>query len=274
MVKRLIIISLIITVLAVLALIIYLISGHDNTLTLREYKLKSDKLSSSLKIAFVSDLHGTQFGENNIELVEMIKAAKPDIILLGGDMFDHPSRIDVSKSFISQITKLYPVYGVMGNHEYRVEGYTSYELKQLYRELGVTLLENETAVFEHGEEKINICGADVFGGDADWQDKTVEHADIANYTVVINHRPDQWTEFAGKGVDLMLSGHAHGGQWIVPGMFNGILAPNQGLFPKYAGGLYKFEDGMTLAVSRGLALANTRIPRAFNPPELVVITVK
>ena len=92
-----------------------------------------------------------------------------------------------------------------------------------------------------------------------------------NYTIMLFHRPDPWRLFCGRDIDLMLSGHTHGGHWIVPGLINGIFAPEQGLFPRYAGGLYRFDDGMFLEVTRGLSLRSTFIPRAFNRPELVVL---
>lgn len=273
MIKKILIVGAALALLGVTALIIYLVCGHDNSLTLREYDLESDKIENTVKIAFIADLHGTEFGDNNCVLVDMINSSEPDIVLLGGDMFDEELRIEPSKSFIAQITKLYSVYAVMGNHEYKTKGHSSSELKQLYRDLGVVLLENESITVDIGGEKLNICGTDPSMENPVWPEQTVENADRENYTLVINHRPDQWTELTDKDIDLMLSGHAHGGQWIVPGLFNGILAPNQGFLPKYAGGLYELEDGMTLIVSRGLALANTVIPRAYNPPELVLITV-
>ncbi len=271
--KKLVIITLIVCVVLIAALVIYIISGYDNTLTLKEYKFKSDKVSKLIKIAFVSDLHGSTYGEGNSELIEMINSCEPDIVLLGGDMFDIPERLEVSRDFIGKISELYPVYAVMGNHEYGVEGYTPEQMRSLYRELGVVLIENDCLRVDIKGENINLCGADVMTGEVDWSDKTVEGVDTDNYTLLINHRPDLWTEFTHKDVDLMLSGHAHGGQWVVPGIFNGILAPNQGFFPKYAGGLYEFEDGMNLVVSRGLSLA-TSIPRVYNPPELVIIKIE
>ncbi len=267
-------ILLIISVVLIAALVIYILSGWDNTLTLKEYKFKSDKISKLIRIAFVSDLHGSVYGENNSELIDMISAAQPDMVLLGGDMFDVPDRIEASRDFIEKIAELYPVYGVMGNHEYHVEGYTSEQMKSLYKDLGVILMENESQTVDIKGESVNLCGADVMTGEIGWSDKTVEGIDTDNYTLLINHRPDQWTEFNDKGIDLMLSGHAHGGQWRVPGLINGVLAPNQGVLPRYAGGLYELEDGMDLVVSRGLATTNTNIPRVYNPPELVLITIE
>jgi len=90
------------------------------------------------------------------------------------------------------------------------------------------------------------------------------------FTLLLSHRPERIEDYLGYPFDLILSGHAHGGQWRLPGIVNGLYAPNQGLFPKYAGGRYDFEDTAFL-VSRGLARESTKIPRVFNRPELVVV---
>ncbi len=271
------IVIIIIAVVIGVALGIYVISGLDNTLTLREYTFETDKVTNPIKIAFVSDHHGSEFGENNSELMDIIDKAEPDVVLLGGDMFDEPEFVDIEKNLISQLTEKYNVYGVLGNHAYKMEGYTAEDIRQIYAELGVTLLAEDCRVLELNGEKINICGLDVYPegvGFEDRIDRALADTDSNAYTVMLYHRPDKWNEFTHKGIDLMLSGHTHGGQWIVPGKLNGVLAPNQGFFPKYAGGLYEFDDGMNLIVSRGLATKNTIVPRVYNPPELVVINIK
>ena len=89
----------------------------------------------------------------------------------------------------------------------------------------------------------------------------------------MTHRPERVSDYAGSGFDLVLAGHAHGGQWRLPGLINGVLAPNQGMFPTYAGGRYEI-GGATLIVSRGLARESTRVPRLFNRPELVVVDIE
>ncbi|MBQ4561723.1 MAG: metallophosphoesterase [Clostridia bacterium] len=275
--KKFFMVLIIIALILGIALAIYILTGLDNSLTLREYTFKTDKLSTPVKIAFVSDHHGSEFGEDNCELMEMINKAEPDVVLLGGDMFDKEEYIEIEKDFIGQLTKKYTVYGVLGNHAYKMDGYSADDIRKIYAELGVELLTEDCAVLELNGEKINVCGMDVYPENEGFDgriDKALSEADKDAYTVMIYHRPDKWENFTNKGIDLMLSGHTHGGQWIVPGVFNGIIAPNQGFFPKYAGGLYEFEDGMSMIVSRGLALKNTIVPRVYNPPELVVITIE
>ncbi|MBQ4118259.1 MAG: metallophosphoesterase, partial [Oscillospiraceae bacterium] len=93
-----------------------------------------------------------------------------------------------------------------------------------------------------------------------------------SFNVLLVHRPEYIEQYAKLGFDLVLCGHAHGGQWRIPGVLNGIYAPGQGVFPKYAGGIYEV-NGTTLVVSRGLAKESTPIPRVFNRPELVIIDI-
>ena len=125
---------------------------------------------------------------------------------------------------------------------------------------------------------LRICGVDdpsAFAGESGWLEQFRACQALtgdSRYTVLLSHRPERGEDYQGKGFDLVLAGHAHGGQWRIPGVLNGLLAPDQGLLPAYAGGLYALED-TTLVVSRGLARESTRVPRLFNPPELVILDV-
>ena len=104
-------------------------------------------------------------------------------------------------------------------------------------------------------------------------EKCAEEADSGNFNVLLAHYPEQIEYYRSFGkFDLILSGHAHGGQWRIPGILNGLYAPNQGLFPEYAGGRYDFEDSVMI-VSRGLSRTKEIIPRIFNNPELVIIDI-
>ena len=125
-------------------------------------------------------------------------------------------------------------------------------------------------------QTIQLCGVDdPAAGEAVWRAqlaRAAAQADPDLFTILLTHRPERVEAYRGRGFDLILAGHAHGGQWRLPGVVNGLLAPDQGLFPPYAGGRYELEGG-TLIVSRGLARESTRVPRVFNRPELVIIDV-
>ena len=273
--KKFLLIALTVFVILAIALIVYILSGIDNALTLREYSFESDDIKGEVKLAFISDLHCCEFGENNNELFEMLADVAPDAVILGGDIFDRAKPWDNGIKFIDGLVSLYPVYAVMGNHEYNTTFHTLDEMKNIYSMHGVTVLANKTETVEINGNKINLCGVDMPRDTLrkKWVDTTMEGVDTSLYTIAIYHRPDQSEFFVNRDVDLVLSGHAHGGQWRVPGVINGIIAPNQGLFPKYAGGSYELEGGMSMVVSRGLDISS-RVPRVYNPPEIVSITVK
>lgn len=92
------------------------------------------------------------------------------------------------------------------------------------------------------------------------------------YTILLSHRPELINDYLDYSSDLILSGHAHGGQWRIPFLVNGVFAPGEGTFPEFAGGLYSFEQ-TSFIVSRGLARETTWVPRIFNRPELVIINI-
>lgn len=133
------------------------------------------------------------------------------------------------------------------------------------------VLRGDAMTMELNGEKITFCGIDdPDSGESGQQLSQLEKCDKGDtFTILLAHRPEEITSYLDGAYDLILSGHAHGGQWRIPGILNGLYAPNQGLFPSYAGGQY-FFDGTVFLVSRGLARESTRIPRIFNRPEVVV----
>lgn len=244
------------------------------------YSEKSTKLSGyeGIRIAFISDLHSCKYGEGQIMLIDEINRNSPDIILFGGDIFDDTMPDDNTKDLIKALSKNYPVYYVTGNHEYRSEINNIFSFLE---SCGVIILHGECKTVNINGNNINICGIDDpeaknhpdLGYDTDKQLDTLKSAiNNESYTILITHRPENIAKYLNRGFDLVLAGHAHGGQWRIPYILNGLFAPNQGLFPKYAGGKYTFEN-TTMIVGRGLAKESTIIPRIFNPRELVMIDV-
>lgn len=242
------------------------------------YRLSSQKVQAPVRIMLLTDLHGCYYGEGQKTLLSAIEKANPDVILLGGDIFDDELPYLNVELFLEGIGN-YPTYYVTGNHEYWSHD-VDYIL-ELIASYDVTILDGIHDVLEINGQKINICGISdpdagrfVEGQATMYQqlDHLEQTVDWGNYSVLLAHRPEDIEKYLEHPFDLVGSGHAHGGQWRIPGVLNGLYAPGQGLFPKYAGGLYSFAH-TDFVVSRGLARETTRVPRIFNRPELVVIDV-
>ena len=251
------------------------------------YSVESDKLSAPVRFILLTDLHSCRYGENQKNLIETVQKFNPDIILLGGDIFDDKVPHKNAELTVKQLAEKYPCYYVTGNHEYwsREAG----AILDIVEGYGVTVLSGECDTIEIKGQTINICGVDdpdaaVYLAEGDPIERQLERADEAAkeakkavgeeiFSVLLSHRPELFETYQEYDFDLVLSGHAHGGQWRIPGLLNGLFAPDQGLFPEYAGGRYDYAGG-TMIVSHGLARESTPVPRIFNRPELVVVEVQ
>ena len=270
-------IPIIIIIAAVLA---FLIVGLYNELKIASYTLRSPKVERAIRIAFLSDLHSCNYGENAQTLVSAIDRQRPDLILLGGDIFDDVLPDDNTEALLRQISGRYPCYYVTGNHEYWSGAEAFARKMRILEENHVTRLNNEAATVTVQGVQINICGvndpeAAKIGERFSFNEALGSIARVSanrNFTLLISHRPERIDDYAKYPFDLVLAGHAHGGQWRIPHLINGVYAPNQGVFPKYAGGMYSRGD-TCMIVGRGLARESTRIPRFFNRPELVIIDI-
>ena len=270
-------IPIIIIIAAVLA---FLIAGLYNELKIASYTLRSPKVERAIRIAFLSDLHSCNYGENAQTLVSAIDRQRPDLILLGGDIFDDVLPDDNTEALLQQISGRYPCYYVTGNHEYWGGAEAFARKMRILEESHVTRLNNEAATATVQGVQINICGvndpeAAKIGDGFSFGAALESIAQVSanrNFTLLISHRPERIDDYAKYPFDLVLAGHAHGGQWRIPHLINGVYAPNQGVFPKYAGGMYMRGD-TCMIVGRGLARESTRIPRFYNRPELVIIDI-
>ena len=276
--KRKIIIFSVICVL-LLAFVIWIVWSNF-ALEVSEYKVSSKNAEQSydgFRIAHVSDLHNAEMGEGNEQLLDAIEKSNPDIIAITGDMIDSQrTNVAVALAFAEKAVKIAPCYYVTGNHESRTSEYRS--LKQGLIDLGVKVLEDEKVEITHLGKTITLIGVDdpTFSlGDESFaqimQKKLTGLMPSADYTILLAHRPELFDVYVQNGVDLVLSGHAHGGQFRVP-FLGGLVAPNQGLFPQYDGGVYK-SGKTTMIVSRGIG--NSAFPfRINNRPELVIVELK
>lgn len=230
------------------------------------------------RIAHISDLHNAEIGEENKKLLQALKLAAPDIIAITGDLIDS-RRTDVKAAlgFIEEAVKIAPCYYVTGNHEIRVPGAYE-ELAIGMRAAGVTILENTTAQIAFRGENILIAGIADPSSQTDYligDEKAVVQRELQGlalkdmqYTILLSHRPELFSVYVEQGVDLVFSGHAHGGQFRIP-WIGGLIAPNQGLFPQYDAGCYT-QGNTCMVVSRGVG--NSLFPfRVNNPPEILLI---
>ena len=226
---------------------------------------------NEFKIVHLSDLHGQSFGKNQRHLVTKINTFKPDIIAITGDLFDSSYEDEASFTLIEQLNH-YPIYFVTGNHEAWINQYD--KLEQRLLELGVHILRNESISLEINNQNIELIGIDdpAFGVSVDNNlTKTLKTTATDSYKILLSHRPETFETYVTSGVNLVLSGHAHGGQFRFP-FIGGLIAPDQGFFPEFEEGIHT-KNQTTMIISRGLG--NSIIPqRLFNRPHLIEITLK
>lgn len=260
--------------------IIIIVAAFDNRLKTVNYKIKTDKISDDVKIALIADLHCCLYGENQSEIITAIDKHKPDAVLLAGDIFDDYYINDNSHILINDIVKKYKTYYVSGNHEWWSG--RMYEYFKYLKNVGVTVLRgnndcltvNDTTIVISGIDDPEVNKYDTSHKTYEGQLKTVGKNIVPEYyNILLTHRPENINQYIDYNFDLVLSGHAHGGQGRIPFILNGLYAPNQGFFPKLAGGEYDFNN-KKMIVSRGLSRENTELPRIFNRPELVIVSLK
>ena len=266
----------------ILLILIVWTAWGNAALELNTYTVSSRGLPdvfNGYRIAQVSDLHNAEFGDGNQRLLDMLREAEPDMIAITGDLIDsRKTNIAVALAFAEEAVRIAPCYYVSGNHEARVPEYR--ELKAGLEAAGVTVLDDARVEIEISGKSITIIGvndrsflADYLTSDAAVMDRKLSElsSEDASFTILLSHRPELFDTYVAHNMDLVLTGHAHGGQFRLP-LIGGLIAPNQGLFPKYDDGLYS-EGNTNMIVSRGLG--NSIIPFRFNNrPEVVLIELK
>lgn len=255
-------------------LALLVLTAFDVRLLVRHYGLEHESITTPVRIALVTDLHSCRYGEDQSTLLSALEREKPDLVLLGGDLFDHELDSGNTELFLAEVAKRYACYAVTGNHE--LSGGTAKASARLdvFDRCGITLLRGDAVELTVNGQALTLCGADdpsISAKEFARQMETLaEIAAESPCSLLLAHRPDRLDTYAAGGFDYVLCGHAHGGQWRIPGLLNGVYAPHQGFFPPYAGGIYE-KEGTTMVVSRGLAREITWVPRIFNRPELVIL---
>ncbi len=272
-------------IIVILCLLIIFCFWQNNSLVVSEYKYHTSKIGDDLdgyRIVQISDLHNKSFGKENKRLIQTIKDCKPDVIVVTGDVVDsNRTNVDIAINFMEQATKLAPVYYITGNHELWVESKEYTEFTNRMAQSDVIWLKDEVVELKKGKESMLLLGLD--------ENSLGDCGEFGNFTLnqllerndnktnreqlklLLAHEPQYFGEYVKSGVDYIFAGHAHGGQVRLPGI-GGLVAPDQGFFPKYTAGEF-LQNGTTMVVSRGLG--NSIIPiRVFNRPEVVCVILK
>lgn len=272
-------IKVLISIIIIILLILFFVY-QNNKIVISNYEYSNDKILNEytdFKIVQISDLHNKMFGKDQRRLIKKIERLNPDIIVITGDLVDS-RRYNLNKAlkFINSAIDIAPIYYVSGNHEARTRMYT--KVKETLEDAGVIILDNTMISINSNIDIIGVPDPDFLD---DFFFNSTNTSEIINilekycndekFQILLAHRPELFSLYSEYNIDLIFSGHAHGGQMRLP-FIGGIFAPNQGFFPKFIEGMH-VQNKSTMYVSRGLG--NSIFPfRIFNKPEIVVVTLK
>lgn len=262
----------------VLLLLIINIFVSQNILSVTRYEYNNEKVTTPFKVVQISDLHNHEFGKSNCRLVKRIRKEQPDAIFMTGDMLnDDKNRTDIIESLINELKHIAPIYFSLGNHEVQYIQ-QDVQLIQKLKNAGAVVLEKEYLDTEINNQEVRIGG--IYGyvlseeyGDGSEQKFMKEFEDTDRFKILLSHMPERlllWKSMEQWDVDLVFSGHVHGGQVRIP-FIGGLFAPEEGFFPTYTKGIFECGNG-TMILSAGLG-SSGRIPRINNLPEIVVCQV-
>lgn len=257
---------------AALTVILVFCWMQNKYLTVTYYTYTNSELPQvfeGYRIVQISDLHNATFGVKNKSLVGIIQDLQPDMIVITGDVVDSGhTDMEAALEFAGLCVELAPTYYITGNHENWLEESEKVYLLEELEKLGVTCLEDEWVEVVQGESAFTLIGLNDESLSGGVLKKVLENADAEKVQILLAHEPQYLENYAASGVDLVLSGHAHGGQFRLP-FVGGLVAPDQGFFPEYTEGEH-VEGDTTMVISRGLG--NSVIPlRLFNLPEIVCV---
>jgi predicted MPP superfamily phosphohydrolase len=266
----------------VLSLILFIVYQNNNiVITKSDYinpKIHSD--FNGFKIVHISDLHNKAFGKSQADILYKVRNLSPDIIVITGDLIDRRKyNLDNAMEFILGVVKIAPVYYVSGNHEAWSGKFSL--INDSLIDAGVHIIDDKAVEFSKGKSFIHIMGlSDPDFLTSDYIDGTNigkmteqlnQWSADENFKILLSHRPELFYLYCKNNMDMVFTGHAHGGQIRIP-FIGGLVAPDQGVFPKYTNGSYS-KDSTTMFVSRGLG--NSIFPiRIFNRPEIIEITLR
>ena len=247
---------------------------QNTEVTAVHYTFRSAKVKGALegfRITQISDLHNREFGRDNCRLLALTEAQLPDLLVITGDLMDsYHTDLDRALNSAGRLARIAPCYYVTGNHEQRMSLRRQTEFYRALAAAGVVVLRNEAVTLGMGES-FRLLGVDCNQGRTDALLRLMADRSADELDILLSHKPHYAQYYERAGVDLVLTGHAPGGQWRLPGV-GAIYAPGQGLLPKYTAGMYRLGKTV-MCVSRGLG--NSSFPlRLENKPELVTVTLR
>lgn len=241
-------------------------------------------IDKPIRIVQLTDLHNVEFGENNCDLIELVKAQYPDLIVMTGDMINREDEnLAIVNALISNLVEIAPVYYGYGNHEYDWESNWGRDLHEELSDVGAIVLNNEFVDINVNEKRLRLAGYMGYYWQPHMLTKDKEQQEVERefygefqntdrYKILLNHIPTQWLDWEYIDrchVNLVFSGHYHGGLIRIPFIERGLYAPYVGWFPPYTKGIYTGTEA-TCVLSAGLG-SEYMIPRLNNPPEIVVV---
>ncbi len=268
--------------------VVWMLHRENRRFKVTEYTIETEKITKDMTVAVLADLHNYKYGTDNEELMREIRKMRPDVVISAGDMIEgaeNAKGTGETLRFLSRLSKEFPFYYGMGNHERKfVQESDKYqkvreEFFNALEETGLSMMDNETC--EIPDANIKITGLNLekkyfrkvklYPASAAHIDRLVGKSDRDRFHILIAHNPDQMEAYAGWGADLVLSGHVHGGMIVIPGI-GGLISPQLTLFPKYDGGEYRMGN-TTMILSRGIGNHTVHV-RIFNRAELLCIHLK
>lgn len=268
---------------AVIFLFVQIKSNEHFTVTY--YTVESEKIETPVRIALLSDLHSSEFGEGNSELIEAIRNEDVDVICMAGDMVNKSDAMEdmaVIRNLCSELLQIAPVYYCRGNHEssLRKRSENAIDINDILSDTDVVMSGKHPETLEIKGQALLIaaCVSNTEEGYERWGEKEALEAEFfssKDFKVLLCHYPSMFYDaFQNAEFDLAFAGHYHGGQIRLP-FLGGLYAPGRGLFPEYSGGQYQLSNG-TLIVSRGLGEdeENVPVPRINNRPELIIVELQ
>lgn len=258
---------------------------------IEKYTVKNAKIPeafNNFKIVQLSDFHSKGYRNTTEKIISKIKKINPDIIVMTGDMvsYDMTGREEFEK-LVKELSEIYPIYYIDGNHEHLAEKLTPGEylfLMEFLKELGVITIKNDYVEIYKTNESINLYGVNIpldwpsgiyvnkLQLESDYVEKTLPKIDTDKFNILLAHNPIFINQYIKWGADLVLAGHMHGGIVRIPFTNIGLLSPERKIFPRYTAGKFKIKNSVMI-VNRGIGASTFKL-RLFNNPEITVITLK